>query len=102
MQVPRLLFQDEFDGPPGSPTPANWSMQNWADDVTPPVAGLYATIGRNVFLDATPISSSSPHERVISTSAAKCEALEGTHRYTWEARIKLDCLTPGAWPSFWR
>ena len=20
---------------------------------------------------------------------------------TWEARIKLDCLFPGLWPSFW-
>ena len=21
--------------------------------------------------------------------------------HTWEARIKLDCLYPGLWPSFW-
>lgn len=21
--------------------------------------------------------------------------------HTWEARIKLECLTPGAWPAFW-
>jgi beta-glucanase (GH16 family) len=26
---------------------------------------------------------------------------EGTIGYTWEARIKFDCLTPGAWPAFW-
>ena len=26
---------------------------------------------------------------------------EGGIGYTWEARIKFDCLTPGAWPAFW-
>ena len=25
----------------------------------------------------------------------------GTINTTWEARIKLDCLYPGLWPSFW-
>src|SRR3984893_3233652 len=45
------IFQDEFDGPPGSgPDPAKWTVQSWQDDVWPPVAGQYRDDRRNVFL----------------------------------------------------
>ena len=47
-----LLFQDEFDGPLGAaPDPAKWTVQNWQDDVWPPVMGQYRDDRRNVFLD---------------------------------------------------
>ena len=97
------LFQDEFDGPPGAaPIPANWTVQNWADDVWPPVAGQYRDDRRNVFLDGNSnlvLLATQEGDQYFSGK------LRGNWRvpigHTWEARIKLDCLTPGAWPSFW-
>jgi hypothetical protein len=97
------LFQDEFDGPLGSgPNPANWSVQNFADDVTPPIEGIYRDDRRNVFLDGN------SNLVILATREADqyfSGKLRGIPRipigYTWEARVKLDCLTPGAWPSFW-
>jgi Glycosyl hydrolases family 16 len=97
------LFQDEFDGPAGSaPNPGNWTVQNWADDVWPPVAGLYRDDRRNVFVDGN-------SNLVILATREGDEYFSGKLRgnwrvpigHTWEARIKLDCLTPGAWPAFW-
>ena len=33
------LFEDDFDGPAGSPpNPGNWTVQNGQDDTWPPVA----------------------------------------------------------------
>ncbi len=46
------LYQDEFDGPAGSaPNPGNWTVQNWQDDVWPPVASQYRDDRQNVFVD---------------------------------------------------
>jgi hypothetical protein len=97
------LFQDEFDGPPGSaPDPGNWTVQNWADDVWPPVAGQYRDDRRNVFLDGN-------SNLVVLATQEDDQFFTGKVRgnwrvpmgHTWEARIKLDCITSGAWPSFW-
>ena len=39
---------------------------------------------------------------MTNTSAGKLRGnWRGTINTTWEARIKLDCLYPGLWPSFW-
>jgi beta-glucanase (GH16 family) len=97
------IFQDEFDGPSGSgPDPAKWTVQNWQDDVWPPVAGQYRDDRRNVFLDGN-------SNLVLLATQENGDYFSGKLRgnwrgligHTWEARIKLDCLTTGAWPSFW-
>ena len=64
--------------------------------------GYTATIAETCSSTATPISSCSPHEKATSTSAANCAATGGCPSATRGKReIKLDCLTPGLWPSFW-
>jgi Glycosyl hydrolases family 16 len=97
------LFQDEFDGPLGSaPDPGNWTVQNWADDVWPPVAGQYRDDRRNVFLDGN-------SNLVVLATKEDDQFFSGKVRgnwripigHTWEARVKLDCLTSGAWPAYW-
>jgi hypothetical protein len=97
------IFQDEFDGPAGSgPDPAKWTVQNWADDVWPPVSGQYRDDRRNLFVDGN-------SNLVLLATQEDGDYFSGKLRgnwrgpigHTWEARIKLDCLTPGAWPSFW-
>jgi hypothetical protein len=97
------IFQDEFDGPAGSaPDPAKWTIQTWQDDVFPPVAGIYRDDRRNVFVDG--------HSNlVLCATQENGDYFSGKLRgnfhsminQTWEARIKLDCLFPGLWPSFW-
>jgi Glycosyl hydrolases family 16 len=97
------IFQDEFDGPLLSgPNPANWTVQSWQDDVYPPVIGVYRDDRRNVFLDGN-------SNLVIRATQENGEYFSGKLRgnwrvpigHTWEARIKLDCLFPGLWPSVW-
>ena len=97
------LFQDEFDGPLGSaPDPGNWTVQNWADDVWPRVAGQYRDDRRNVFLDGN-------SNLVVLATKEDDQFFSGKVRgnwrvpigHTWEARVKLDCLTSGAWPAYW-
>src|SRR6476646_6574833 len=95
------LFQDEFDGPNGAgPNPANWTVQSWQDDVFPPVAGIYRDDRRNVFLDGNSNLVLLATQEMGDYFSGK---LRGNWRvpigHTWEARIKLDCLFPGIWPS---
>jgi hypothetical protein len=97
------IFQDEFDGPAGSgPDPAKWTVQTWQDDVFPPVAGIYRDDRRNVFLDGNSNLVLCATQEMGNYYSGK---LRGNFRsminQTWEARIKLDCLFPGLWPSFW-
>jgi len=98
------IFQDEFDGPAGSaPDPAKWTIQTWQDDVFPPVQGIYRDDRRNVFLDGkSNLVLCATREFPDNYFSGK---LRGNFRsminQTWEARIKLDCLFPGLWPSFW-
>lgn len=98
-----FLFADEFDGPAGSgPDPARWNVQNYDDIVNPPVKGHYRDDRRNVFLDGN-------SNLVILVTQEGSEYFSGKLRSnfrgpintTWEARIKLDCITPGAWPAYW-
>jgi hypothetical protein len=98
-----FIFQDEFDGPAGSgPDPAKWTVQTWQDDVFPPVAGIYRDDRRNVFLDGSSNLVLCATQEMGTYYSGK---LRGNFRsminQTWEARIKLDCLFTGLWPSFW-
>ena len=98
------LFQDEFDGPASSaPDPGKWTIQTWQDDVFPPVEGIYRDDRRNVFVRRQ--FQSRPHAPPRDFDKYYSGKLRGNWRgminTTWEARIKLDCLFPGLWPSFW-
>jgi hypothetical protein len=97
------IFQDEFDGPSGSgPDPAKWTVQSWQDDVFPPVAGQYRDDRRNVFLDGNSNLVLLATQEFNNYYTGKLRGnWRGPIGTTWEARIKLDCLTPGLWPSFW-
>ena len=95
------IFQDEFDGPAGQgPDPGKWTVQTWQDDVWPPVQGEYRA--QNVFLDGN-------SNLVLQATREGDEYYSGKLRgnwrgpigTNWEARIKLDCLSPGLWPSYW-
>jgi hypothetical protein len=95
------IFQDEFDGPAGQgPDLSKWTPQTWQDDVFPPVDGIYRS--QNIVLDGN-------SNLVIQATREGDEYFSGKLRgnfrglmnTTWEARIKLDCLYPGLWPSFW-
>src|SRR5579863_1154118 len=93
------IFQDEFDGPAGSPPdPSKWTIQTWQDDVFPPVAGIYRDDRRNVFQDGNSNLVLRATQEGDTYYGAK---LRGNFRsminQTWEARIKLDCLEPGLW-----
>ena len=94
-------FQDEFDGPAGQgPDPGKWTIQTWQDDVFPPVDGIYRA--QNVFLDGNSnLVLQATHEGDQYFSGKLRGNWRGMIGHTWEARIKLDCLYPGLWPSFW-
>ena len=98
------IFQDEFDGPTGArPDPAKWTVQSWQDDVFPPVDGIYRDDRRNVFLDGNSnlvLLATRDFDGQYYTGKLRGN-WRGLIGHTWEARIKLDCLTTGLWPSFW-
>ena len=99
------IFADEFDGPAGSPPdPGKWTIQTWQDDVYPPVEGIYRDDRQNVFQDGhSNLVLCATHDLLSNTYYTG--KLRGNFRsminQTWEAKIKLDCLFPGLWPSFW-
>jgi hypothetical protein len=97
------IFQDEFDGPAGSaPDRSKWIVQTWQDEVYPPVEGIYRDDRRNVFLDGNSnLVLLATHDMNQFFSGKLRGIWRGMINQTWEARIKLDCLTPGAWPAFW-
>jgi hypothetical protein len=102
-QSPAYIFQDEFDGPSGAgPDPAKWTVQSWQDDVYPPVAALYRDDRRNVFLDGNSNLVLLATNELGQYDSGKLRGnWRGMINTTWEARIKLDCLTTGCWPAFW-
>ncbi len=102
-QTGAYLFQDEFDGPAGAPPdPAKWTVQSWQDDVFPPVQGIYRDDRRNVFQDGNSNLVLLATNEMGQWYGGKLRGnWRGMINTTWEARIKLDCLTPGCWPAFW-
>ncbi|HZC92421.1 MAG TPA: glycoside hydrolase family 16 protein [Mycobacterium sp.] len=95
------IFHDEFDGPAGQgPDLSKWTIQTWQDDVFPPVDGIYRP--QNVFLDGNSnLVLQATRENGQYFSGKLRGNWRGMINTTWEARIKLDCLFPGLWPSFW-
>jgi hypothetical protein len=97
------IFQDEFDGPAGSaPDRSKWVVQTWQDEVYPPVEGIYRDDRRNVFIDGNSNLVLLATNDMGTLYGGKLRGIwRGMINQTWEARIKLDCLTPGCWPAFW-
>jgi len=103
-QTGAYIFQDEFDGPAGAPPDySKWTVQSWQDDVWPPVDAVYRDDRRNVFQDGNSnlvLLANRDFDGQLYSGKLRGN-WRGLINTTWEARIKLDCLTPGAWPSFW-
>src|SRR6202048_2031588 len=104
------IFQDEFDGPAGSaPDSSKWTVARAREPMKDPTfwelpenIGQYRDDRRNVFLDG----KSNLVIRAAKDGNTYCSGkLFGKYRgpigTTWEARIKLNCLTPGCWPAWY-
>jgi beta-glucanase (GH16 family) len=108
--APTYVFEDNFDGPAGSaPNPAKWAVSKARETMQDPTfwelpenVGQYRDDRRNVFLDGKSNLVIKAFKEGPTYFGGKIYSLwEGTVGYTWEARIKFECLTPGAWPAFW-
>ncbi len=112
---PVFLFHEEFNGPAGSPPPPEWwFLVPERERIKNPVIwdqpfnmGRYVTDQEHVFQDGNGNlvirATRGPGETIQEKYAsAKVVGLwRGGMGTTWEARIKLNCLTDGAWPAFW-
>ena len=104
------IFQDEFDGPAGSaPDPSKWEVAQARETMEDPTfwelpgnVGQYRDDRRNVFVDG---KSNLVFRAAKDGNTYYSGKLFGKWRggigHTWEARIKLNCLTPGAWPAWY-
>ena len=104
------LFQDDFDGPAGSaPDASKWEAALAREDMEDPTywelpenVGQYRDDRRNVFLDG---KSNLVFRAAKDGNTFYSGKLFGKWRggigSTWEARIKLNCLTPGCWPAWY-
>jgi Glycosyl hydrolases family 16 len=101
--APVYIFQDEFDGPAGSaPDPGKWIVWNWDADVFPPLVGHYRNDRRNVFVDGNSNLVIRATREDDEYFTGKLQAnWRGMINTTWEARIKFNCMTTGAWPAYW-
>jgi hypothetical protein len=104
------IFHDEFDGPAGSaPDPSRWTVSKARETIKDPTywelpehVGQYRDDRQNVFLDG--------NSNLVIRAAKDGNTFyggkifspwQGGIGHTWEARMKFDCLTPGAWPAWW-
>jgi hypothetical protein len=104
------LFRDEFDGPAGSaPDYSKWepalereSMEDPTFWELPANVGQYRDDRRNLFVDG---KSNLVIRAAKDGNTYYSGKLFGKYRgpigTTWEARIKLNCITPGAWPAWY-
>lgn len=105
-----FIFQDDFDGPAGSaPDRSKWEIATERESMEDPTfwelpenVGQYRDDRRNVFLDG---KSNLVFRAAKDGKTFYSGKLFGTARipigHTWEARIKLNCLTPGCWPAWY-
>lgn len=108
--APNFLFSDEFDGPAGSaPDPAKWAVAKARETIKNPVhwdkpenMGQYRDDREHVFLDGNSnlvIRATRDNGKYVSGKLLG--QWRGGIGTTWEARIKLNCLTAGCWPAWW-
>lgn len=106
-----FLFSDEFDGPAGSaPDPAKWSIAKARETIKNPVfwdrpenMGQYRDSPEHVFLDGNSnlVIRATRNDDGKYVSGKVQGRWWGPINTTWEARIKLNCLTNGCWPAWW-
>ena len=103
-------FQDEFDGPAGSPPDASkWTVAQARETIKDPTywerpenIGQYRDNRQNVYVDGKSNLVLRAAKDGPTYYSGKVQSLwRGGVGHTWEARIKLNCLTPGAWPAYW-
>jgi beta-glucanase (GH16 family) len=104
------IFSDEFDGPAGSaPDGSKWAVATARETIKDPTKwelpeniGQYRDDRRNVFLDGKSNLVIKAAKDGPTYYGGKVQSRwRGGVGHTWEARIKLDCLTAGAWPAYW-
>ena len=104
------IFQDEFDGPAGSaPDSSKWTVAQAREQIKDPTywerpesIGQYRDDRRNVFLDGKSNLVLRAAKDGPTYYSGKVQSLwRGGVGHTWEARIKLICLTAGSWPAYW-
>jgi hypothetical protein len=104
------IFHDEFDGPAGSaPDPSKWSIATAREVIKDPTywerpenIGQYRNDRRNVFVDGNSNLVLRAAKDGPTYYSGKVQSnWRGGVGHTWEARIKFDCLTAGAWPAYW-
>jgi hypothetical protein len=104
------IFQDDFDGPAGSaPDGAKWHVARAREPMKDPTywelpehVGQYRDDRQNVFLDGNSnLVIRAAKDGPTFYSGRLTSNWRGGIGHTWEARVKLDCLTPGAWPAWW-
>ncbi|MEZ0340394.1 family 16 glycosylhydrolase [Mycobacterium sp. pV006] len=112
---PGLLFSDEFNAPAGTPPdPAKWFIVPQRETIRNPHEwdkpfnmGRYVTDQEHVFHDGNGnlvIRATRGEGANIQEKYASAKIVghwRGGVGTTWEARVKLNCLTDGAWPAFW-
>lgn len=109
-QTGSFIFHDEFDGPAGSaPDRSKWNIalrretiKNPAKWDRPENMGQYRDSRENVFLDGNSNLVIKATKEGNKYFAGKLHGtFQGGIGHTWEARIKLNCLTAGCWPAWW-
>ncbi len=104
-----LLFHDEFAGPAGSAPSSNWAVSNQRTPIKNPQGFdrpefwyQYRDSRQNVFLDGNSnLVLRATHDGDTYFGGLVSGNWRGGIGTTWEARIKLNCLTAGCWPAFW-
>jgi hypothetical protein len=108
--APVYLFHDEFDGPAGSPPDHSlWTVLTERELIKNPVfwdrpenMGQYRDDLRNVFLDGkSNLVIRATRENGKYFGGKLLANFGGTINHTFEARVKLNCLTAGCWPAWW-
>ena len=109
-QAGSYIFSDEFGGPAGSaPDPSKWAIAKARETIKDPTywelpehIGQYRDDRRNVFVDGNSNLVLRAAKDGPTYFSGKVQSLwRGGVGHTWETRIKLNCLTPGAWPAYW-
>jgi hypothetical protein len=109
-QAGSYIFQDEFDGPAGSaPDASKWMIARAREPMKDPTywerpenVGQYRDDRQNVFLDGNSnLVLRAAKDGPTYYSGKVQSPWRGGIGHTWEARVKLNCLTAGCWPSWW-
>lgn len=104
------VFRDEFDGKAGAtPDGSKWLVARARESMKDPTfwerpenVGQYRDDRQNVFLDGkSNLVLRAAKDGPTYYSGKVQSRWTGGIGHTWEARIKLDCLTAGCWPAFW-